>query len=138
MNDSRSGPDRRALLKGTAAAMVAYTISPALLSGAYAQDADLATIHERAAAAAKALTEGRSVTLTILHPSGSLGNVKPVADAFTQATGIGIAYLEVPLGEINQKVLLEAVSKSGSFDLALPASFGVPDLVESGILGQPR
>ena len=40
----------------------------------------------------------------------------------------------MPLGEINQKVLLEAVSRSGSFDLALPATFGVPDLAESGIL----
>jgi hypothetical protein len=40
----------------------------------------------------------------------------------------------VPLGEINQKVLLEAVSRSGSFDLALPATFGMPDLAESGIL----
>jgi multiple sugar transport system substrate-binding protein len=31
-------------------------------------------------------------------------------------------------------VLLEAVSKSGSFDIALPATFGIPDLAESGIL----
>ena len=45
-----------------------------------------------------------------------------------------MSIVEVPLGEINQKVLLEAVSRSGSFDLALPATFGVPDLAESGIL----
>jgi multiple sugar transport system substrate-binding protein len=38
------------------------------------------------------------------------------------------------LGEINQKVLLEAVSKTGSFDISLPATFGMPDLAESGIL----
>ena len=29
---------------------------------------------------------------------------------------------------------LEAVSKTGSFDIALPATFGIPDLAESGIL----
>src|SRR5690606_29890440 len=47
---------------------------------------------------------------------------------------VTVDYVEVPNSEINQKVLLEAVSRSGSFDLALPASFGLPDLAESGIL----
>lgn len=126
-------PSRRTLLKGAAAGVTSYAIGPGLL-GARAQEDNLATIHEKAAEWAKGLTDGKSVTLTILHPSGSLGNVKPVADLFTEATGIGFDYLEVPLGEINQKVLLEAVSKSGSFDLALPATFGIPDLAESGIL----
>lgn len=126
--------DRRALLKTTAIGATAYAMSPYLLSRALAQSGDLATIHEAAAVAAKELANGQSVTLTILHPSGSLGNIKPVADLFTEATGVDIAYLEVPNGEISQKVLLEAVSRSGSFDIALPASFGVPDLAESGIL----
>jgi len=99
-----------------------------------AADVSLADVHTFAAEKAKELAAGRSVTLTIMEPSGSLGNVKPVADRWTEATGINIEYLEVPLGEINQKVLLEAVSKTGSFDIALPATFGIPDLVESGIL----
>jgi multiple sugar transport system substrate-binding protein len=72
--------------------------------------------------------------LKILEPSGSLGNIKPVADRWTAESGIKIEYVEVPLEEISQKVLLEAVSRTGSFDLALPASFGIPDLAESGIL----
>ena len=57
-----------------------------------------------------------------------------MAERWTADTGIEIKYIEVPLGEINQKVLLEAVSKTGSFDIALPATFGIPDLAESGIL----
>lgn len=127
-------PSRRTLLKGAAAAGVAgYAMTPGIF-GARAQEADLETIHEKAAEWAKGLADGRSVMLTIMHPSGSLGNVEPVARRFTEATGINFDYLEVPLGEINQKVLLEAVSKSGSFDLALPATFGMPDLAESGIL----
>lgn len=134
MTNTTSRLNRRTLLKGTAATLAAYTVSPLLTGAAHAQGPDLATIQDYAASTAKAMAEGRSVSLTILHPSGSLGNIKPIADAFTEATGIAFEYLEVPLGEINQKVLLEAVSKSGSFDLALPASFGVPDLVESGIL----
>ncbi|XWN34185.1 MAG: extracellular solute-binding protein [Devosia sp.] len=125
---------RRTLLRTTAAGAAAYALTPGLIRSAQAQSNALANIHVTAAEAAKKLADGRSVTLTIMQPSGSLGNIKPVADRFTEATGIGIDYLEVPLGEINQKVLLEAVSKSGSFDLALPATFGLPDLAESGIL----
>lgn len=128
------GPTRRNFLKGVAAGTAAVSMSPLLLRRARAQEATLENIHEVAAAKAKELAAGREVTLTVMQPSGSLGNVKPVADVFTEATGIGIEYLEVPLGEINQKVLLEAVSKSGSFDIALPATFGIPDLAESGIL----
>jgi multiple sugar transport system substrate-binding protein len=96
--------------------------------------ADLADVQVEAAKAAKELAAGREVSLTILQPSGSLGNVKPVADLFTAETGIEVNYLEVPLGEITQKILLEAVSRSGAFDIALPATFGIPDLAESGIL----
>jgi multiple sugar transport system substrate-binding protein len=101
---------------------------------ATAQTPTLENVHTAAAEAAKKLAESRAVKLTILQPSGSLGNVKPVADRWTEETGIAVDYVEVPLGEINQKVLLEAVSRSGSFDLALPATFGMPDLAESGIL----
>ena len=124
--------NRRIVLKSAAAATLAATL-PGFAS-ALAQEATLENVQDLAAAAAKKLAEGRNVTIKIMQPSGSLGNVKPVADVFAEATGIKVEYLEVPLGEISQKVLLEAVSRSGSFDLALPATFGVPDLAESGIL----
>jgi multiple sugar transport system substrate-binding protein len=129
-----SGLSRRAALQGSAAGIGAFAMSPLLGRLAYGQTDELATIHETAAAKARELAGDRSITLKIMQPSGSLGNVKPVADRWTEATGIKVEYLEVPLGEINQKVLLEAVSRSGSFDLALPATFGIPDLAESGIL----
>lgn len=126
---------RRQFLQGASAVTAAGLLLPvALRRPAFGQEVTLDNVHEMAAAKAKELAGGRNVTLTIMQPSGSLGNVKPVADRFTEATGIGFEYLEVPLGEINQKVLLEAVSRSGSFDIALPATFGLPDLVESGIL----
>jgi multiple sugar transport system substrate-binding protein len=124
---------RRAALKLTGAGVLSYAMGP-LASHLRAQEATADTIHDFAAETAKKLAGDRSITLKIMEPSGSLGNVKPVADIFTQKTGIKFEYLEVPLGEINQKVLLEAVSRSGSFDLALPATFGIPDLAESGIL----
>ncbi|MEM8854698.1 MAG: hypothetical protein AAGD34_13435, partial [Pseudomonadota bacterium] len=93
---------RRTLLRTTAAGAAAYALTPGLIRSAQAQSDALANIHVTAAEAAKKLADGRSVTLTIMQPSGSLGNIKPVADRFTEATGIGIDYLEVPLGEINQ------------------------------------
>lgn len=126
--------NRRSFLKGTAAGLAASALAPGLIRQGFAQSAAIENIHNVAAAKAKELAGGKDVTLTIMQPSGSLGNIKPVADAFTEASGIKIEYLEVPLGEINQKVLLEAVSKSGSFDIALPATFGIPDLAESGVL----
>ena len=126
---------RRQFLLTSAAGLTAAGMPVALFgSPALADASTAANVHVAAAEAAKKLAAGRTVKLTILEPSGSLGNVKPVADKWTAETGIAVEYVEVPLGEINQKVLLEAVSRSGSFDLALPATFGVPDLAESGIL----
>lgn len=124
---------RRRFLQGTAAT-AAFAVAPTLLVRNVAAATSAETVHTEAAAAAKQLAAGRQVTLKILQPSGSLGNIKPVAERFTAATGVRVEFIEVPLGEINQKVLLEAVSKTGSFDIALPATFGIPDLAESGIL----
>lgn len=132
--NDKSGATRRQVLQG-AAGVAALALAPSyVMRPRRASAASLDTVHIEAAAKAKELVAGRSVTLKILEPSGSLGNVKPVADQWTAETGIKFEYIEVPLGEINQKVLLEAVSKTGAFDIALPATFGLPDLVESGIL----
>lgn len=125
---------RRQILKTAGAGALAYAAAPLASRLGYAQEATLDNVHDFAAETAKKLAEGRNITLKVMQPSGSLGNVKPVADVFAEKTGIKFEYLEVPLGEISQKVLLEAVSRSGSFDLALPATFGIPDLAESGIL----
>lgn len=126
---------RRRFLEG-AAATAGLALAPGYVMRPRAVKAALAleSVHTDAAKAAKELAAGRTVSLKILEPSGSLGNVKPVADRWTAETGIAVEYIEVPLGEINQKMLLEAVSKTGAFDISLPATFGIPDLVESGIL----
>ena len=118
---------RRRFLEGAAALAAAGAIAPYVMNPGRARAAgSLADVTKDAAAAAKKLAEGRKVTLTILEPSGSIGNIKPVAERWTADTGIEIKYIEVPLGEIDQKVLLESVSKTGSFDIALPATFGIP------------
>ena len=76
------------------------------------------------------LTKNKSVTLTILQPKGSLGNVKPVGDAFQQATNVKINYIEGSLDEINAAIMADTLAENSSFDIALPATFGLPDLVE--------
>lgn len=126
---------RRRFLQSAALGATAVVIAPSfVMSPRRAHGATLDNVHTEAAKKAKELAAGRNVSLKILQPSGSLGNVKPVADVFTAQTGITVEYLEVPLGEITQKILLESVAKTGAFDLALPATFGIPDLAESGIL----
>lgn len=130
--------NRRDFLKKAVLGTAALAVGPSLVASTREARAatkfSLKNVHVEAAQRAKELAGGKPVALTILEPSGSLGNIKPVADGWKAATGIDIQYVEVPLDQINQKVLLEAVSKSGSFDIALPASFGLPDLVTSGIL----
>jgi multiple sugar transport system substrate-binding protein len=132
-------PDRsrRKFLKQTALAAAGCAFAPPLLltaSAVHAAQLELQGVDIQAAAQAKKLAANKDVTLTIMEPSGSLGNIKPVAERWSAATGIKIKYVEVPLEEIDQKMMLEAISKAGSFDLALPASFGLPDLVTSGIV----
>ncbi len=131
----RNGSSRRKFMQGAAATAGALSLAPGfIMRPRPANAAALDNVHVEAAKAAKELAAGKNVSLKIMQPSGSLGNVKPVGDRFTTETGIQIEYFEVPLGEINQKMLLESVSKTGSFDISLPATFGIPDLVESGIL----
>lgn len=76
------------------------------------------------------LTKGKSTTLAILQPKGSLGNVKPVGDAFQKATGVKINYVEGSLDEINAAIMADTLAENSSFDIALPATFGLPDLIE--------
>ena len=131
----RNGSSRRKFMQGAAATAGALSLAPGfIMRPRPANAAALDNVHVEAAKAAKELAAGKNVSLKIMQPSGSLENVKPVGDRFTTETGIQIEYFEVPLGEINQKMLLESVSKTGSFDISLPATFGIPDLVESGIL----
>ena len=76
----------------------------------------------------------RPVTLTILYPVGSLPNVEAVANRFTDQTGINIRTLSTSVDDINTKLTIDAIRGKTRFDIALPATFGIPNLAESGIL----
>ena len=83
---------------------------------------------------AKELVNGKNVTLTILQPKGSFGNIKPIGELFQKQTGIAIKYVEASLDEINAKILAQSLSSQSLYDLALPATFGLPDLIESNAI----
>ena len=80
------------------------------------------------------LKGNRDITLCILQPEGSLGNITPAGNLFNQHTGIKIHYIEASLDEINAKIMAQAFSNDTYFDIALPATFGVPDLVEANVI----
>jgi len=111
------------------AASAAYTLCPRMASAE-----TYTTLHEDVARRVRALVGGRQLTLSLLLPNGSGGNVNPVIDAFQSMTGVKILSLETPVDEINTELSLDALSDTRRFDLALPATFGLPDLVASGAI----
>lgn len=109
-------------------------LSPNLIFGASKERLDLDRLHEQTAEAAKQIKQNRNITLKLLLPNGSGANVKPVADVFTQLTGINFEFVETPVDDINTRMFLEAQVSTGSYDIALPATFGIPDLVEANAI----
>jgi multiple sugar transport system substrate-binding protein len=118
---------RRALLGISSAA---FAVSAARLPSARTQLA----LHDYAAQAAAVLADGRNIELGLLMPQGSSANVTPAIEAFRAATGILVKPVETPVDNINVQLTLDSLSETGSYDLALPATFGLPDLVSTGAI----
>lgn len=126
--------DRRGFLLATAAGMLAAGGDRTALANLPEGKFELGTLHESAARRAKALAAGRPVELKILLPKGSTANIKPLARAFKAASGVSFRFVETAVDEINSTMIVDALSDSASFDLALPATFGLPDLAEAGAI----
>ncbi len=82
----------------------------------------------------KKLVGNKEISISILQPKGSLGNVKPVGDIFSEKSGVQVKYIEASLDEINAKIMAQSLSNKSDFDVALPATFGLPDLIEAGAI----
>lgn len=82
----------------------------------------------------KKLKGDRRISLTVLYPEGSLPNVEVVAERFTNLTQIPVNTQSASVDDINTKLTIDAMRGKTSFDVALPATFGIPDLVKSGVL----
>ncbi len=128
-------PPRRQFIK-TSLALGAIGLLPPELKAltALPSPQNLNRLHIDTVQAAATLTGKQPMSLSILLPQGSKANVEPVANWFKDQANISIIYFEVPVDDINTRMMVDVVSGSGSFDLALPATFGLPDLIEAGAL----
>ncbi len=134
MNSKFSIKRRNLLIKSGFTALAAQLPTDLTFAKTIANKFKLENIDEQIINEVKNLSSGRNVTLTILQPKGSLENVKPVGDTFSKSTGIQVNYIEASLDEINAKILAQTLSNETYFDISLPATFGIPDLIEAGSL----
>lgn len=116
----------------TRRAVIAGAGSLATFFPGYLAAASFDGIEEEVARKARALAQGRNVSLRMMIPSGSDANVTPVIAEFTKRTGINIEIEQTHVDDINTRLILGAVSGSQGFDVALPATFGLPDLISAG------
>jgi multiple sugar transport system substrate-binding protein len=87
--------------------------------------------HSRIAELARQRANKGSRELRLLLPEGCEDNLVPVIRAFSDATGVSMTTTTTAVDDINAQLLLDAMSGSGDYDLALPATFGLPDLVSA-------
>ena len=128
--DSAFNLSRRQAALGGACSLAGAVLGPITASAALPFD----NLDDMAAKEAARLTAGRSVRLRLLIPEGSEGNVEPVLAAFNQRTGIIVETEATGVYDTKTKLLLDQLAGSESYDLALPATFGIPELVEAGAL----
>ena len=94
----------------------------------------IGSLHEEVATRVKEITAGKGSMLRLLLPNGSGDNLKPIIAAFQSATGVKVTAIEAEVDDINTELSLDALRGSGNYDVALPATFGLPDLVDSGAI----
>lgn len=115
--------ERRRVLTAIAGAAAVSTIPSTLYAAGESQ------LHLSAARKAKDLAGLGKSELRLLIPRGSGANVEPVVAAFREATGVHVKVTEAPVDDINTELTLDTLTGDGNYDLALPATFGIPDLV---------
>ncbi|WP_135506948.1 extracellular solute-binding protein [Roseovarius aestuariivivens] len=72
--------------------------------------------------------------LRVLVPEGSQANIAPVKALFEAGRGCPVQIVVTDLDSINATLSIEAVTRSEQIDVALPATFGIPDLAEAGAI----
>lgn len=105
---------------------IAAAAGPAIAQGARS--------HEDIAQMARAAASNGAGPLKILLPHGSNANVAPIVAEFQRLTGIETTMTEVPVDEVDIQLSLDHISGVDRFDIALPPTFSLPDLVEGGVI----
>jgi multiple sugar transport system substrate-binding protein len=132
------GMSRRNFLKtmttlGVAAVVAnAVAISPLGALNAYAS---MKGAEDRAWDLAKvAAAKAKKKTLTLLIPTGSIGNMTPYVDKWKNELGITLEFIEEPDEVIHTKGMQEAVAKTGRYDVMMPTAMSYPDWIDSGVI----
>lgn len=73
-------------------------------------------------------------TLRFLVPNGSQANFSPLSRVLAQHANIQVKLDVAPVDDINTQLLLAHGSEQHAYDLAIPATYGLPDLARSGAI----
>ncbi|WP_455277355.1 twin-arginine translocation signal domain-containing protein, partial [[Eubacterium] cellulosolvens] len=95
---------------------------------------------ERAINAANKLLEQnpewKGSELIIAHPGGYGPGYDAMKDEWEQRTGTTLVHADIPVNELFDKVMVEAVSRTGGYDLFCIQPMMVSDLAAAGVLYQ--
>lgn len=69
--------------------------------------------------------------LRMLVPNGAQANLGPVTAHFEHECNCPVETIVTDVDNINSALILESITPASQIDIALPATFGIPDLVES-------
>ncbi len=94
--------------------------------------AQTAPWHKTIAQTARELNTGKA--LRVLIPNGSGANVRAATQEFTHLSGIQCEIEEIVVNDINVELILRANSADETVDVALPATFGMTDLVQANAI----
>lgn len=90
---------------------------------------------ERAWALAQEMAaKAEKKTLTLLIPTGSIGNMTPYADKWKNELGIELEFIEEPDEVVHTKGMQEAVARTGRYDVMMPTAMSYPDWIDSGVI----
>lgn len=91
-------------------------------------------LHEQVAAWVRDVVGNEPGTLSVLCPRGSEKNLAPISKAFTEMTGVEIRLRTIAPESLTTQIALEVIAGESLFDVALPATYGLPDLASSDVL----
>lgn len=129
---------RRGFMRSLAALGVSTAVANAVLQSPFSAVKAFAAIagpEERAWALAKeAAAKAQKKTLTILIPTGSIGNMTPYVPKWKEELGIELVFVEEPDEVVHTKGMQEAVAKTGTYDVMMPTAMSYADWIDSGVI----
>ena len=133
INFSKSLSSRREALAAVSS-VGAVAMLGALPGRALSAPLEMTDLHIHAARAATAVRAGRTLALKLLLPQGCHDNIAPVVQIFEQLTGVAVEIQWTPVDLINERLKLDYLLGNDGIDVALPATFGIPDLAAQDVI----